>query len=163
MARNVKVKPAAKTKPKAPNASQIEYRFGMGNNRMIDKGVPLGARVAGGKSRRDAIAASKLKDKLAAMAKRPFSVPSNAHPKLHDKVSSNVKTVPSVAMKKSNALFSSTPGAKQVKAENARLKSKPSKAETKANARGLKAANKPTKPRGGLRGGGLGGLNKANR
>ena len=76
-------------------------------------------------------------------SKKPFSVPSNAHPKLHDKVSSNVKTVPSAAMKKSNAPFSSTSGAKQAKAENARLKSKPSKAETKANARGLKAANKP--------------------
>ena len=31
------------------------------------------------------------------------------------------------------------------------------------NPRALKAANKPTKPRGGMRGGGLGGLNKANR
>jgi hypothetical protein len=79
---------------------------------------------------------------VAKAIKKPFSVPSNAHPKLHDKVSSRVKTVPSAAMKKSNAPFSSTSGAKQAKAENARLTAKATKAEAKANARGLKAANK---------------------
>jgi hypothetical protein len=59
----VKVKPPAKTKPKSPNTSQMEYRFGMSNNRMINKGVPVEARSAGGKNRRDAIAESKLTGK----------------------------------------------------------------------------------------------------
>jgi hypothetical protein len=95
---SVKVKPAAKTKPKPPNTSQIEHRFGMRNNRMIDRGVPVGARAAGGESRRDAIAESKLTGK-------PVK-----------------NTKPKLVMEKS-----------------------------------------PVKPRGGMRGGGLGGLNKANR
>ena len=61
--KSVKVKPAANTKPKPPNPTQMEHRFGMGNNRMADRGVPLEARIAGGRSRRDAIAESKLTSK----------------------------------------------------------------------------------------------------
>ena len=95
---SVKVKPAAKTKPKPPNKNQIEHRFGMGNNRMINRGVPVEARAAGGKSRRDAIAESKLTGK-------PVK-----------------NTKPKLVIEKS-----------------------------------------PVKPRVGMRGGGLGGLNKANR
>ena len=60
---SVKVKSPAKTKPKPPNKNQIEHKFGMGNNRMINRGVPVEARAAGGKSRRDAIAESKLTGK----------------------------------------------------------------------------------------------------
>ena len=60
---SVKVKPAAKTKPKPPNPNQIEHKFGMRNNRMINQGVPVEARASGGGSRRDAIAESKLTGK----------------------------------------------------------------------------------------------------
>ena len=90
-------------------------------------------------SRKDLVKAG-----LEKLRSKPFSMPSNAHPKLNSKVSNNVKTVPSSAMKKTNAPFSETSGAKQARAENARLTAPVSKAEAKANARGLKAANKPT-------------------
>lgn len=63
------------------------------------------------------------------------NIPSTAHPKLHVNVSSKVKLVPSAEMKKTNAPFNPTSGAKQVMKENAKPVSK--------SKRGLKAANKP--------------------
>ena len=62
------------------------------------------------------------------------NIPSTAHPKLHVNVSSKVKLVPSAEMKKTNAPFGPTSGAKQVMKENAKPVSK--------SKRGLKAANK---------------------
>jgi len=64
-----------------------------------------------------------------------LKIPSNAHPKLHSKVSSNVKLVPSAKMKETNALFAPTSGAKQVMQENTK--------SIGTSKRGLKAANKP--------------------
>ena len=52
-----------KTKPNPPNPAKIEYKFGMGNNRMIEKGVPLEARIAGGVGRKSRIQTNKLKKK----------------------------------------------------------------------------------------------------
>ena len=52
-----------KTKPNPPNPAKIEYKFGMGNNRMIKKGVPLEARIAGGVGRKSRIQTNKLKKK----------------------------------------------------------------------------------------------------
>ena len=57
---SVKVKPAAKNKSNPPNKAKIEYKFGMGNNRMINKGVPLEARAAGGVGRKSRIQESKI-------------------------------------------------------------------------------------------------------
>ena len=53
-------KPAAKNKSNPPNKAKIEYKFGMGNNRMINKGVPLEARAAGGVGRKSRIQESKI-------------------------------------------------------------------------------------------------------
>jgi len=62
------------------------------------------------------------------------AIPSSAHPKLHFNVSPSVKIVPSTKMKKTNAPFGPTSGAKQVKKENAE--------SINTSKRGLKAANK---------------------
>lgn len=64
-----------------------------------------------------------------------LKIPSNAHPELHSKVSSNVKLVPSDKMKKTAAPFGPTSGAKQAMKENAQ--------SINTSKRGLKAANKP--------------------
>ena len=64
-----------------------------------------------------------------------LKIPSNAHPKLHSKVSSSVKLVPSAEMKKTNSFFAPTSGAKQAMKENAQ--------SINTSKRGLKAANKP--------------------
>jgi hypothetical protein len=70
-----------------------------------------------------------------------LKIPSNAHPKLHSKVSSSVKLVPSAEMKKTNFLFAPTSGAKQAMKENAQ--------SINTSKRGLKAAQgKSLAPRG---------------
>lgn len=100
---SVKVKPAAKTKPKPPNPNQIEHKFGMRNNRMINQGVPVEARASGGGSRRDAIAESKLTGK-------PIK---NTKPKL---VMESVKVLPRKTAPKTDL---SNRGAKLTKAQRA--------------------------------------------
>lgn len=60
---SVKVKPAAKQKPNPPSKAKVEYKFGMGNNRMINTGVPLEARVAADAGRKNRIQANILNKK----------------------------------------------------------------------------------------------------
>jgi hypothetical protein len=79
---------------------------------------------------------------ISRISKGKLMIPSNAHPKLHSKVSKNVSTKPSAEMKKNNSKFYPTSGVKQAQKENERLVKPLTKAEIKANARGLKAANK---------------------
>lgn len=60
---SVKKKPAAKQKPNQPSKAKVEYKFGMGNNRMIKTGVPLGAREAANAGRKNRIQANILNKK----------------------------------------------------------------------------------------------------
>ena len=60
---SVKVKPAAKQKSNPPNKAKVEYKFGMGNNRMINAGVPLAAREAADAGRKNRIQANILNKK----------------------------------------------------------------------------------------------------
>jgi hypothetical protein len=60
---SVKVKPAAKQKANRPSMAKVEYKFGMGNNRMINTGVPLEARKAADAGRKNRIQANILNKK----------------------------------------------------------------------------------------------------
>jgi hypothetical protein len=60
---SVKVKPAAKPKANNPDAARIQNKSMSSSNRMIDKGVPSGARAAANAGRKNRIQANKLKAK----------------------------------------------------------------------------------------------------